>query len=332
MMNKPCHVAVIVDAWIPFWGGGQEHVKNLFTALKKHHFVTHQRFAPKKSSLWYRLIWSFFAPFKILRLHQQKPFTLIHSHGYNSGFVAKLASKLIGVPVVHTVHGSNSLDLHNLGIKARIEKWVLTELTYEAQISVAHTFLNHPNINTNITVIPNGVHVKAYDEVKIKKSKFFRIIWVGRISEPLKNVKILKKAFQQLKPFHPYLQLKLITGGKTKGKNLIKAYKEAHCFVLPSISEGQPITLLEAWAAKLPVVATAVGDNPKMVKNSKNGYLIAPNDIEALKKAIQQLIRNPKKAKAMGKEGYEYVKAHHTWETIANHTHKVYNSVIQNKK
>ncbi|MFH2061571.1 MAG: glycosyltransferase family 4 protein [Candidatus Beckwithbacteria bacterium] len=60
----------------------------------------------------------------------------------------------------------------------------------------------------------------------------------------------------------------------------VELYK-AHCLVIPSFKEGHPLILFEAWAHKLPVIATKVGSVPKFV-NQDNGYLISPNDQDSL--------------------------------------------------
>jgi len=62
--------------------------------------------------------------------------------------------------------------------------------------------------------------------------------------------------------------------GKLFGDDLISEYKRNHVFVLPSLAEGQPLTLLEAMASKLPVIVTDVGDNSYFVKNHENGYIL----------------------------------------------------------
>jgi len=73
--------------------------------------------------------------------------------------------------------------------------------------------------------------------------------------------------------------------------------------VLPSREEGFGITLLEAMAAGLPVVASAVGGIPEVVADKTTGFLVVPRDPEKLADALIRLIVDREAAKRMGQEG-----------------------------
>jgi len=140
---------------------------------------------------------------------------------------------------------------------------------------------------------------------------------------------VLRQAILKARKKIPKLKARLVTGGALTGKSLIKAYKRSHVFVLPSLAEGQPITLLEAWAAKLPVVVTTVGDNPLMVKDGVNGYLIEPNNVAQLTNAILKVFRARTKDVAMGEAGYKLVRKCFSWEMVADQTWDVYQEVLR---
>ena len=63
-------------------------------------------------------------------------------------------------------------------------------------------------------------------------------------------------------------------------------------FVLPSISEGMPICLLEAMASGCPIVASSVGGIPQMIENGKTGILVEPANVDALSNSILHLLGN----------------------------------------
>ncbi len=78
-------------------------------------------------------------------------------------------------------------------------------------------------------------------------------------------------------------------------------------FVLPSHSEGVSLALLEAMAAGLPVIATAVGGLPEVVTDGVNGLLIPPQDPEALAQALARLLDDPALAKKLGENARRHV-------------------------
>lgn len=78
--------------------------------------------------------------------------------------------------------------------------------------------------------------------------------------------------------------------------NINNAYqylKAFNIFVLPSVKEGLPYTILEALAAKLPVIATKVGGIPEIIHDGINGLLVEPKNSATLQQAIQRLLNNP---------------------------------------
>ena len=100
--------------------------------------------------------------------------------------------------------------------------------------------------------------------------------------------------------------------------------RQASIFVRPSTLEGMPLTVLEAMASGLPVIATPVGGTPELVEDGVNGYLVPVDDHVALADSIVRLFDNPVIAKGMGKRGREMVEANHTWDAMAVQTERVY--------
>lgn len=78
-------------------------------------------------------------------------------------------------------------------------------------------------------------------------------------------------------------------------------------FVLPSLKEGQPWVILEAMAARLPIVATRVGGVGEMILHKKTGLLVDPADAVALSRAVEQLVHDEKLARALGKKAQKLV-------------------------
>jgi glycosyltransferase involved in cell wall biosynthesis len=79
--------------------------------------------------------------------------------------------------------------------------------------------------------------------------------------------------------------------------------------ILTSRWEGLPVTLLEAMASRKPIVATAVGGIPEIVRDGENGFLSPAGDVEAIARSIRRLLENPDLAAAMGECGKKQLSA-----------------------
>jgi glycosyltransferase involved in cell wall biosynthesis len=84
---------------------------------------------------------------------------------------------------------------------------------------------------------------------------------------------------------------------------------DSDLFVLPSLSEGISITLLEAMAAGLPAVATDVGGNREVIRDGETGLLVPVEDAAALASAMLSVLTDPVQARRMGAAGRERVDA-----------------------
>jgi glycosyltransferase involved in cell wall biosynthesis len=88
-----------------------------------------------------------------------------------------------------------------------------------------------------------------------------------------------------------------------------RLYADADIFVLPTTSDLSPWACLEALACGCPVIASAVGGIPEIVRDGRNGLLIAPGDMTGMCEAIEALARDPIKRASMGAEGRRAVEA-----------------------
>jgi glycosyltransferase involved in cell wall biosynthesis len=102
-------------------------------------------------------------------------------------------------------------------------------------------------------------------------------------------------------------------------------------FALPSLREGLPKAILEAMAAGLPVVATAVGGIPEVVEYDVTGFLVPPRDIDALTLNICRLLENSALRVAMGQRGRARVQQHFTARRAADQTQELYLSLLARK-
>jgi len=117
--------------------------------------------------------------------------------------------------------------------------------------------------------------------------------------------------------------------GEKRKEDLAKEYLQADIFVLPSLSEGQPLTLLEAWAARLPVIVTRVGHNPFMVEEDRDGFLAKPGSIKSMGKTLIKAFQERKKWPLLGERGFMKARKDYTWDKTVKKIAAVYSQVLK---
>jgi len=90
---------------------------------------------------------------------------------------------------------------------------------------------------------------------------------------------------------------------------LLEAYQQADVFVFPSLAEGFGHVLLEAMACGLPIISTTRTAAPDLIRNGKEGFVIAPGDSAQLAEAIEQFLRCPERVLSMGEAARERAQA-----------------------
>lgn len=95
--------------------------------------------------------------------------------------------------------------------------------------------------------------------------------------------------------------------GFVSGREKMEALSRADLFVLPSFTEGFPMSVLEAMAAGLPVVVTPVGVLPEILKDGENGFFVKPGDVEDLEAKIEMLIKDEGLRRRMGENNRKLV-------------------------
>jgi glycosyltransferase involved in cell wall biosynthesis len=100
-------------------------------------------------------------------------------------------------------------------------------------------------------------------------------------------------------------------------------------FVLPSLSEGLSIALLEAMAAGKPVVATNVGGNPELVVDGETGYSVPPRDADALATKLRSLLVDKCRAKKLGENGRKRVQQKFSLQAMADNYQRLYEECLQ---
>lgn len=280
---------------------------------------------------------------------------LIHAHWISSGFVATFLSALLSKPVVLTVHGSDVNLMFENRFLGLLRKQVTDRVGAIIAVSkpLARRVQSLNIAGDRVTVIPNGVDISNYEYRDSSTSAGEKLIWVGRMSTE-KGLKYLLDAMPQLLKVYPDVKLSLVGDGPLRpevertirklgiAKSVILTGMVSHeqvpvylrssaIFVMPSLSEGLPLVMLEAMSIGLPVVATWVGGVPDVVIGegaNQTGLMVPPEDADALASALIELLDDPALAKKLGMNGRSVVETDYTWQKVAQETISVYNSLL----
>jgi len=151
-----------------------------------------------------------------------------------------------------------------------------------------------------------------------KQRKDIAFVWVGPDEGKLEEVKMLIKEHKNMYYIPPIRDKKKIA----------EMYQASDVYVLPSYREGLPLTLFEAFASHLPVVASPVNGIPYEMKSPDNGFFADYGNIEKLKEKILKLADNEKLAKQIANNNYKKSQ-NYRWNNIAKIYENEYKKLIE---
>ena len=286
---------------------------------------------------------------------------LVHCHAAVTGTIlARIGAKIAGVPLISHVHIENKFSDVYWIRKLQIILYNLTANFVDHILAISNatklSLVNQGITDNRITVIHNGVQIpeKVVDVAEIKQIKKSlglkadsKIIGMVARLCPIKGQKefiysahnicddfsdvefvIIGEDYEFNGEFRNELQelvdnLGLVNvvhflGYRNDVKNILSCFD---VFVLPSWIEGFPVTILEAMAARKPVVATDVGGVSEIISNYQTGLLIPEKDVLRLTVAIVSLLNDSRKASLISETGYRYVLNNfshdHMWTQIS---------------
>jgi len=292
----------------------------------------------------------------IRRLIKRDRIDLIHCHGYKSNLYGLLASSC-KIPTVATNH--NWLTPYmRLKIYCFLDSLWIRYFDRIVAVSeeIKEVMLKKRILQDKIRVIENGIDLCRFnneistENIKRELSLNGNIKVIGTIGYLrhekgldylLKAAKGIIKINESVKflivgdgPLRKYLENETINLGIQNSviftgyrKDIPEVLSVMDVFVLPSIQEGLPMVLLEAMAVKKPVVASKVGDVPKVIQDNKNGILVEPRNVLELEYAITDLINDQLKARNLAHEGYAKVKRDFSSESMCRKYFNLYREI-----
>jgi len=211
---------------------------------------------------------------------------------------------------------------------------------------------------SKIEIIKNGINLEQFEINEKKLRKKFEInesfvLFLGRFSK-VKGIDILLLAINHVKKNIHKKNFKIVIMGVDFGfqeemlqmikeleiQNIIKiiknpsrdevieAYRECEFLVLPSRWELSPLTPLEGFTFKKPVISTNVHGIPYTIKNKKNCILIEPEDYKKIGEAIIELINDKNKIQELGENGFEQVQTECNSKIMAEKVFDTYTKIL----
>lgn len=252
----------------------------------------------------------------------------IHSHF--SSTVGLIAARIFGFDLSITIHGPDEFrDTTGFAMREKVanSRFISTISQYaRSQIMLA----SDPADWSKIEICRLGVDSSVFKPRHERgRDGDFRVICVGRLA-PVKAQQILISACARLVSAGWKINLHLVGSGpdlkrlqqfaKTSGMEnnvifegprnqdeVIALYGQSDVFALASFGEGVPVVLMEAMAMEIPCVATWVNGVPELIRNDREGLLVAPSDVEGLAQAIEQLLKSPELRQRLGAAGRQQV-------------------------
>jgi glycosyltransferase involved in cell wall biosynthesis len=282
---------------------------------------------------------------------------LIHTHGYKADLYGYLAAKDCGVPLIATCHNwpDKNLPLWTYSV---LDRLVLRRFPRVAAVSegVVRALRRLGVKRKKIALIPNGIDLAQFDNARpalegaIPCGQFV-VGMVGRLVRAKGGRDFLEAARLVLKDFpetvfvfvgdgpdreelaaragHLKIQQKVIFLGRRD--DLPGVYASLDVMVQPSLTEGMPLTILEALAARRAVVATPVGAVPQLILPEQTGLLVKTKDVAGLHAAISRMLADGAFRRRLGENGRALVQRGFSSDQMAEKYLALYDELLQQR-
>jgi len=278
------------------------------------------------------------------------------SHLFLTTIQAVKAAKELGIPSVVTVHGvtarrnlvtnmAQHIYLFSLG------SWVFKEATLVRCLTKgdAQEIASYGCPPEKIRIIPNGVDTELFRPKNGQEENL--VVWVGRFVQE-KGLQYLIEAAKIVVSYRKDVKFMLIGDGPlmqeirsmvdrySLSNNIIftgvvahnqltKTLQKATLFVIPSLKEGMPNTLLESLACGKPVIGSDISGINDIVTHGQNGLLVPPRNPEALANAILKLLDSKNLRRRLGQSARQLIVREYSWDIIIKKIEKVYHEAVE---
>lgn len=296
--------------------------------------------------------------FKISKILKIKKAKILHSHDSHSATLGILASFLHPVPIKILARKVDFSVKGNPFRKLKYDK--LISAIIAVSNGVKEVLVKEGIPESKIHTIYEGTNIERFkiegekeewkERLGFRRNRFLAGI-VAHLAHHKGHIYLIEAA-KILKEKGAELDILVIGDGELKDTLISKAkelgvddvvkflgfrkdipelLKAIDLFILSSYLEGLCTSLLDAMAAKLPIVATRTGGIPEAIEDGVNGILVPPRNPSALADAILQFYKDRNKLREMGEKGYERAKKFFSVESMIDNTISLYNQLLKEK-
>ena len=299
---------------------------------------------------------------KLIQILRERKFDVLHTHLTYAIILGGIAGRLTGTPVVASIHNLNSYRyswqyLESVSLRLFTDRriavgWMVAK-THQAY---AKSYIDRFPIDVVQNPVEPALNLSQKEKLAVRTEigadpSRLLLVTVGRLGKS-KGYDDLLDAVDELRRTHPHILLAIAGAGsyldaiteKIKSLKLDEHVRllglrsdvprllaASDIYVSASHAEGLPISILEAMAAGLPVVATDVGDIPLIIK-PEFGICVPAHQPGRIAAALRDLVENPEKRVSFGSKAREYVTQHHSPDVWLDQLLDIYNQVISARK
>jgi len=269
---------------------------------------------------------------------------LVHTQLEFADTLGSVASRLACLPSVCTIH---TMPSQEMSVKSKAHQnleWLSLRYFCDRVISVSEQARQyHLDISNSapekVVTMYNGIDLTHYQQLDIEKerlavrqelevSRDATLLVTVAVLRELKGIQYMIRALPEVLDSFPNAYYLIVGDGAHRQaledevekagmrehvlftgmrKDIPRLLSASDVFVLPTLTEALPTVLAEAMAARLPIIASAVGGVPEMIRNGDNGILVTAGNVQELATAVNNLLISPMRMEQMGKKGWQVV-------------------------
>lgn len=303
--------------------------------------------------------------FDAVQMVDLSQYQVIHAQEIISASILKLY-KPRATPLFLTLHGCVTAEYYYNGfIKPNSIGWNILS-TFESQVIqqcnatilpsqwLLNVYKKCKISTNNMKVITNGIDVEAFQRQMDQKTRIQSpsgktvIICTGRL-EKVKGQQVLLESLARLKKKRSDWVCWIVGRGKNESKlkkqakklglgnsveflgmrsDIPALLKQADIFVIPSLQDNYPYSLVEAFVAGKAIIGSEVGGITEMIEHSQNGLLVPPNDSGSLYREMKKLLEKPKMKKQLSREAKQWGGTQFSLKKMTGEVLDIYNHAL----